>query len=56
MELYGMCDWEAEEYAEHLLWVEAEKARARERLPQARESSRFKSSADVAFPREVAEA
>jgi len=22
-----MCDWEAEEYAEYLLWVEAEKAR-----------------------------
>jgi len=26
-----MCDWEAGEYAEYLLWVEAEKARARVR-------------------------
>jgi hypothetical protein len=26
-----LCDWEAEEYAEHLLWVEAERARARDR-------------------------
>ena len=24
-----MCDWEAEEYAEYLLWAEAAKARAR---------------------------
>jgi len=24
-----MCDWEAEEYAEFLLWVEAERVRAR---------------------------
>ena len=23
-----MCDWDAEEYAEYLLWAEAEKARA----------------------------
>jgi len=24
-----MCDWDAEEYAEYLLWVEAEKVRSR---------------------------
>jgi hypothetical protein len=26
-----MCDWEAEEYAEYLLWIEAETARSRVR-------------------------
>jgi len=26
-----MCDWDAEEYVEYLLWVEAEKASARVR-------------------------
>ena len=28
----NMCDWEADEYAEYLLWVAAEKARARARV------------------------
>jgi len=36
-----MCDWEAGEYAEYLLWVEAAKARARVRArPSLEESPR----------------
>ena len=51
-----MCDWEAEEYAEHLLWVEAEKARARGRLHFAPEESPVKVTSLAAVPREAAEA
>ncbi|HYB79942.1 MAG TPA: hypothetical protein VEG66_09350 [Thermoplasmata archaeon] len=51
-----MCDWEAEEYAEYLLWVEAERARARARPRPAPEESRVKASFLTAIPREAAEA
>jgi len=47
-----MCDWEAEEYAEYLLWVEAEKARARARLRLAPEESRMKAPALAVITRE----
>jgi hypothetical protein len=52
----SMCDWEAEEYAEYLLWVEAERARARARPRPAPEESRVKASFLTAIPREAAEA
>lgn len=51
-----MCDWDAEEYAEYLLWVEAEKARARARLHLAPEEFRVKASTLAAILPEAAEA
>jgi hypothetical protein len=51
-----MCEWEAEEYAEYLLWLEAEKVRARGPLPTQRERSPLKSSVSVEVRHEVAEA
>jgi hypothetical protein len=51
-----MCDWEAEEYAEYLLWVEAEKVRARGPSPTQRERPLLKSSVSVEVRQELAEA
>jgi len=51
-----MCDWEAEEYAEYLLWVEAEKARARARLRLAPDETRVRAPTLAAIPPEIAEA
>lgn len=48
-----MCDWEAAEYAEYLLWMEAEKARARARLRPAPAESRVTESLLAEVPREA---
>lgn len=55
-ESLSMCDWETEEYAEYLLWVEAEKVRARARPRPAPEASRVNASFLTEVPRETAEA
>ena len=51
-----MCDWEAEEYAEYLLWVEMEKTRARLRAQPAREERSISSSTPVVLLTESVEA
>jgi hypothetical protein len=51
-----MCDWEAEAYAEYLLWVDAEKSRAHVRSTAPHERSPVKRSISVDVPPVVAEA
>jgi len=56
MNVRGMCDWEAGEYAEYLLWVEAEMARARAHPRPVREKTEVKAPTFVAIPPEAVEA
>ena len=51
-----MCDWEAEEYAEYLLWVEAEMARVRPRVRIAPKEPQVKASHLLVALPEAAEA
>jgi len=52
----SMCDWEAEEYAEYLLWVEAEMARVRPRVRIAPKEPQVKASHLLVALPEAAEA
>ena len=51
-----MCDWDAAEYEEYLLWIEAEKARARIRERSSGEVALAQPLTSFVPPREVAEA
>jgi hypothetical protein len=51
-----MCDWDAEEYAEYLLWVGAEATRARARTPTRADESSAELTTPAAPPPEAAEA
>ncbi len=51
-----MCDWDAEEYAEYLLWAEAARARARIRTPSPKEPRLERLPLAMPVPNEVAEA
>lgn len=51
-----MCDWEAEEYAEYLLWAETQKARARARANPPREVRVLKTLTSVVLSPEPVEA
>jgi len=51
-----MCDWEAEEYAEYLLWVEAEKARLRARARSTSDGVSMRLTSPIVPPTDVAAA
>ena len=51
-----MCDWDAEEYAEYLLWREAEEVRARIRARSPKEPRLGRLASAIPVPSEVVEA